>query len=77
MTLLQAAIFGSWSKPEGKRVSLLMHKPNQKDLHELNLLFGAGSVVPVIDKSYPLQEVSEAVCYLGEGNVRGKVVITI
>ncbi|MPR34012.1 NAD(P)-dependent alcohol dehydrogenase [Salmonirosea aquatica] len=77
MTLLQAATLGSWSKPEGKQIGLLMHKPNPKDLHELNLLFEAGSVVPVIDKTYPLHEVSEAVRYLGEGNARGKVVITI
>lgn len=76
-TLLQVGILGRWSKPEGKQVGLLMHKPNAKDLHELNLLFEAGHVVPVIDTSYPLHEVSEAVRYLGEGHVLGKVVITI
>ena len=54
-----------------------MHKPNSKDLHELNLLFGAGTVVPVIDRSYPLREVPEAVRLLGDGNVRGKVVIRV
>jgi NADPH:quinone reductase-like Zn-dependent oxidoreductase len=77
MVLLQAGTLGSWSKPEGKQLGLLMHKPNPTDLHELNLLFGAGSVVPVIDRTYPLHKVSEAVRYLGEGNARGKVVITI
>ncbi|MBU1821771.1 MAG: zinc-binding dehydrogenase, partial [Bacteroidetes bacterium] len=50
---------------------------NPKDLHELNLLFEADTVVPVIDRLYPLSETAEAVRYLGEGHVRGKVVITL
>ncbi len=76
-TLIKAATLGSWSKPEGKQVGLLVHKPEAKDLQELNLLFMAGTVVPLIDKIYPLRDVSEAVRYLGAGNVRGKVVITM
>jgi NADPH:quinone reductase-like Zn-dependent oxidoreductase len=68
---------GSWSKADGKQVSLLMHKPDPKDLHELTMLFETGSVVPVIDKIYPLNEVSDAVRYLGAGHCRGKVVITM
>ncbi len=76
-TLLRVATTGGWFRPQGKQVGLLMHKPNPKDLHELSLLFDAGTVVPVLDKIYPLHEVSEAVRYIGAGNVRGKVVITI
>ncbi|MBI1744631.1 zinc-binding dehydrogenase, partial [Candidatus Acetothermia bacterium] len=37
----------------------------------------AGKVVPVIDRRYPLSEVPEALRYLGEGHVKGKVVITV
>ncbi len=75
--LIKTATLSSWSKPEGKQVGLLVHKPNAKDLHELNLMFRAGTVVPVIDRLYPLSETAEAVRYLGEGHVRGKVVITL
>ena len=40
-------------------------------------LYQAGKVVPVIDKQYSLSEVPEALRYLGEGRVKGKVVITL
>jgi NADPH:quinone reductase-like Zn-dependent oxidoreductase len=40
-------------------------------------LFEAGKVVPVIDRSYPLSEVAEALQYLEEGKAQGKVVITV
>jgi NADPH:quinone reductase-like Zn-dependent oxidoreductase len=40
-------------------------------------LYEAGKVVPVIDRRYPLSEVPEALRYLGEGRVKGKVVITV
>jgi hypothetical protein len=33
--------------------------------------------MPVIDRSYSLDEVPEALRYLGEGHVKGKVVITM
>jgi NADPH:quinone reductase-like Zn-dependent oxidoreductase len=40
-------------------------------------LYEAGKVTPVIDKTYPLSEVPEALRYLGEGRTKGKVVITV
>lgn len=40
-------------------------------------LLADGKVAPVIDRSYPLAEVPEAFRYFGEGNVQGKVVITV
>jgi NADPH:quinone reductase-like Zn-dependent oxidoreductase len=52
-------------------------KPNQKDLLVIQELLEAGSVVPVIDRTYPLPEVPEAIRYLEEGHARGKVVITV
>ena len=36
----------------------------------------AGKITPVIDRTYPLSEVPEAIRYLEEGHVQGKVVIT-
>ncbi len=43
----------------------------------LKELIEAGKVTPVIGKTYPLNEVPEAVRYLEEGHARGKVVITV
>jgi NADPH:quinone reductase-like Zn-dependent oxidoreductase len=58
-------------------VGAFLHKPNAKDLVFMNELLEAGKVVPVIDRRFPLSEVSEAFRYFGEGHVRGKVVITV
>jgi len=48
-----------------------------EDLGFMKELFEAGKVVPVIDRRYPLNEVAEALRYLEEGHVQGKVVITV
>jgi NADPH:quinone reductase-like Zn-dependent oxidoreductase len=39
-------------------------------------LIAAGKIKPVIDSTYPLSEVREALGYLETGNAQGKVVIT-
>jgi NADPH:quinone reductase-like Zn-dependent oxidoreductase len=36
-----------------------------------------GAVTPVIDRCFPLKETAEAMRYFGEGNVKGKVVISM
>jgi NADPH:quinone reductase-like Zn-dependent oxidoreductase len=43
----------------------------------LKELIEAGKVRSVIDRTYPLSEVPEAIRYLEEGHARGKVVITV
>jgi NADPH:quinone reductase-like Zn-dependent oxidoreductase len=40
-------------------------------------LFEAGAVVPMIDRLYPLDEVREALRYLGDGRAQGKVIIAV
>ena len=52
-------------------------KPNADDLAALTGLLESGKVTPVIDRTYPLTEVPEAVRYLEEGHARGKVVIAV
>jgi NADPH:quinone reductase-like Zn-dependent oxidoreductase len=52
--------------------------PNKKDsMALLRELLEAGKLTPVIDRTYPLGEVSEAIRYLEEGRARGKVVISV
>jgi NADPH:quinone reductase-like Zn-dependent oxidoreductase len=50
---------------------------NQKDLGILKGLLEAGTVVPIINRTYPLREAPAAVRALAEGHSRGKAVIKI
>jgi NADPH:quinone reductase-like Zn-dependent oxidoreductase len=50
---------------------------NSKDLEGLRELIDAGTLMPVIDRSYPLGEVPAAIRDLLKGQVRGKVVVTL
>jgi NADPH:quinone reductase-like Zn-dependent oxidoreductase len=58
-------------------MGLLMAKLNKDDLGVLRDLMQAGEVTPVIDRTYPLSEVPEAIRYLERGHARGKVVIVV
>lgn len=64
-------------KMEGKNMNILIHKPNKHDQNFLQELFVAGRIDPVIDKRYSLNQVAEAIRYLGEGHAKGKVVIRV
>ncbi len=52
-------------------------KERREDLAVLKDLIEAGKVTPVIDRTYPLSEVPEAIRYMRKGHARGKVVITV
>src|SRR5215213_6450836 len=77
-TIFQILLLGPWIRgTTGKNMRILAVQPNLKDMVHITELYEAGKVIPVIDKTYPLSEVPEALRYLGEGRVRGKVVITV
>lgn len=65
------------SKTEKKKMNILVHKPNKKDQDILKELFVAGKIVPVIDRRYKLNQVKEAIRYLGEGYAKGKVIVSM
>jgi NADPH:quinone reductase-like Zn-dependent oxidoreductase len=48
---------------------------NQADLNVLRELMESGKVTPLIDRTYSLREVPDAIRYVEEGHSRGKVVI--
>lgn len=52
-------------------------KPTHEDMIVLKELVESGRMKPVIDRTYELSETPEALGYVGEGHVRGKVVIVI
>jgi NADPH:quinone reductase-like Zn-dependent oxidoreductase len=61
----------------GQKLRSLVSKERKEDLQVLRELIEAGKVTPVIDRTYPLSEVPEAIRYWGQGHARGKVVITV
>ncbi len=65
------------SRMRGARMQSLLARVTRADLLVLGELAAAGSIVPVIDRTYPLREVAEALRYVETGQVRGKVVITV
>ena len=61
-----------------KEIGIVPWQPNHKeDLEFIEELFEAGKIKPIIDKQYPLGEISEAFWYLKKGHAQGKVVITM
>jgi NADPH:quinone reductase-like Zn-dependent oxidoreductase len=43
----------------------------------LKELIEAGRITPVVDRTFPLSEVPDAIRYLESGQAQGKVVITV
>ena len=48
-----------------------------EDLVTLKELVEAGTIVPVIDRAYPLSETAQAIDHVAAGHARGKVAITV
>jgi NADPH:quinone reductase-like Zn-dependent oxidoreductase len=76
--LLQLMVFGPiHSRLANKKLGIMGYRPNRNDLEYINRLFEEGKILPVIDRSYPLEQVADAFRYFGTGSVQGKIVITI
>ena len=60
-----------------ERVVFFVAKSTQADLLALKELIEGGKVCPAIDRTYPFNEAAEAVRYVGTGQARAKVVITM
>jgi len=65
------------SKIGGQKLGNFLARVRQEDLDFLKEQLQAGTIVSAIDKRYPFRQTPEALRYLGEGHVRGKVVINL
>ena len=72
--VLQAAALSPFVS---QRLAQLDVKRSHEDLTHLTELIEAGTLTPVIDRTYPLREAAEAIRYLETGRARGKVVIAV
>ncbi len=61
----------------GKRMALVSSKPNSGDLTKLAEMCEAGSLKPVIDRKYPLEQLPDAIRYVEAGHAAGKVVVEV
>lgn len=61
---------------ERQKLRLVFEGPN-KGLSELKALMEAGNLVPVIDKTFSLAQVPDALHYFAQGQHKGKIAISI
>jgi len=75
--LAEALLLGPVLSMGRRQFGNVLVKPNQGDLLTLKRLCETGRVRPVIDRRFPLSEVSSAVRYVEDGHAHGKVVVTV
>jgi len=73
--ILKIACRSAMNSKNGRKLSLLIHKPNRDDQDVIREYFENGYLTPVIDRCYPLSETAEAMRYFEKGLALGKVVI--
>jgi NADPH:quinone reductase-like Zn-dependent oxidoreductase len=61
----------------GQKFHFILADMNKDSLRYLADLMQAGKLTPVIDRTFSLSEVPQAMRYLEEGHARGKIVITL
>lgn len=59
------------------RYQFFLMRPDGAQLEVIGNMVDAGKLRPVIDRTYPLEKVHEAMSYLATGRARGKVLIQI
>lgn len=74
----QIMFFGSLiSRFSRRRVTALAVTPNQSDLLTLREMLRTGQISPLIDQTYPLEDLPSAIRKLEQRQVTGKVVVRI
>jgi NADPH:quinone reductase-like Zn-dependent oxidoreductase len=60
-----------------QKLGSFISKERKQGLEELRKLLEAETIRPVVERTFPLEEVPEAIRYLRDGRTRGKIVITV
>jgi NADPH:quinone reductase-like Zn-dependent oxidoreductase len=76
--MLQAGLLGPLLSLTGSRkLGMKGAKAKQQDLLVLKEMLEAGKIRPVIDRTYKLAETADAIRYMEQGHVKGKLVIRV
>jgi NADPH:quinone reductase-like Zn-dependent oxidoreductase len=60
-----------------QKIAFFVAKFEREHLLLLNDWFVSGKVKPFVEKTYPLEKISDAMRHLGTGHARGKIVVTM
>jgi NADPH:quinone reductase-like Zn-dependent oxidoreductase len=60
-----------------QKLGFFISKERSQDLEELRKLLETDAIRPVVDRTFLLDEVPEAIRYLREGRARGKIVVAV
>jgi NADPH:quinone reductase-like Zn-dependent oxidoreductase len=71
---LKAALL---SRFVSQKMGMMMADPTNKDLTLLAEMVESGKLKPVIDRTYKLDQLPDAIRYVEQGHARGKVVVTV
>ncbi|MGB6004261.1 MAG: NAD(P)-dependent alcohol dehydrogenase [Ornithinimicrobium sp.] len=75
--LFQGVAFGRLRSGGGRKLAAVIAKPTAEKLATVAQMAADGKLKPVIDRTYPLEDVVDAMNYLEEGHSRGKTVLAI
>src|SRR5690349_14688405 len=59
-----------------EKLGFFISKERSQDLEKLRKLLEDGAITPIVDRTFRLDEVPEAIGYLRDGHAHGKIVIT-
>jgi alcohol dehydrogenase len=63
------------ARESGSRFEYLFMRPDGKQLAEIAALLETGTIVPVVDRTFPFAETKDALAYVESGRAIGKAVI--
>jgi NADPH:quinone reductase-like Zn-dependent oxidoreductase len=75
--VFQPMLLGPWLSFGGVTMNSLAMKPKVQDLTFVKELIEKGEVRSVIDRTFPLDKLADAMNYYAQGHSQGKVVITV
>lgn len=76
--IFETLMFGRlFSERGGRTLTSVMASHKQADLMTVRDMLASGAIKPVIERTYPLRELPEAMRYLGSRHARAKLVIKV